>query len=83
MVGEKIMKKTLVVVLLILSVLTGCCKNVDYETKGNLIRVCGSSWGHYVYEYYDKETGVTYLCTNDGGITPKVNSNGCVYESNR
>lgn len=77
------MKKTLVVVLLILSLLTGCSKNVDYDTAGNLIKVCGSSWGHYVYEYYDGETGVTYLCTTDGGIVPKVNSNGYVYESNR
>lgn len=81
MVGEKIMKKTLVVVLLILSFLTGCGKNTDCN-KG-VIKVCAESWCHYVYEYYDRETGVTYLCTTDGGITPKVNSNGYVYESNR
>ena len=77
MVGEKIMKKALVVVLLILSVLTGCCKNTDFNIDDAI------KWGHYVYEYYDIETGVTYLCTTDGGITPKVNSNGYVYETNR
>lgn len=76
------MKKTLVVVLLILSVLTGCCKNTDCNNN-DAIKVCAESWGHIVYEYYDIETGVTYLCTTDGGITPKVNSNGYVYESNR
>lgn len=79
----KKMKNTVVIVLLILSIITGCSKNVDYDTDDNLIKVCSSSWGHYVYEYYDRETGVTYLCTTDGGITPKVNSNGYVYESNR
>lgn len=79
----KKMKKTVVIVLLILSIITGCSKNVNYDTDGNLIKVCSSSWGHYVYEYYDKETGVSYICTTDGGITPKVNYNGCVYESNR
>lgn len=57
------MKKTLVVVLLILTVLTGCA-NTEYNSD-------------------DTETGVTYLCTTDGGITPKVNSNGYVYESTR
>lgn len=82
MVGEKIMKKTLVVVLLILSVLAGCGKNTVCN-NGDAIKLCSSSWGHYVYEYYDKETGVSYICTTDGGITPKVNSNGCIYESNR
>lgn len=76
------MKKTLVVVLLILSVLTGCCKNTDFNNDDK-IKVCAQSWGHYVFEYYDRETGVTYLCTTDGGITPKVNSNGYVYETNR
>lgn len=76
------MKKTLVVVLLILSVLTGCGKNTSCNND-DTIKVCAKSWGHYVYEYYDRETGVTYLCTTDGGITAKVNSNGCVYESNR
>lgn len=75
------MKKALVVVLLILSVLTGC-KNTDCN-KNDVIKVCAESWGHIVYEYYDIETGATYLCTTDGGITPKVNSNGYVYESNR
>ena len=75
------MKKTLVVVLLILSVLTGCGKNTDFNNDA--IKVCAKSWTHYVYEYYDRETGVTYLCTTDGGITPKVNSNGYVYESTR
>ena len=75
------MKKTLVVVLLILSVLTGCGKNTCFNN--DKIKVCAQSWGHYVYEYYDRETGVTYLCTNDGGITPKLNSNGYVYESTR
>ena len=39
------MKKTLVAVLLILSFLTVCSKNVDYDTDGNLIKVCSSSWG--------------------------------------
>lgn len=77
------MKKTLVVVLLILSVLTGCGKNTDFNNNNDTIKVCAKSWGHYVYEYYDRETGVTYLCTTDGGITPKVNSNGYVYESTR
>lgn len=76
------MKKALVVVLLILSVLTGCCKNTDCNNN-DAIKVCAESRGHIVYEYYDTEMGVTYLCTTDGGITPKVNSNGCVYESNR
>ena len=76
------MKKALVVVLLILSVLTGCCKNT-VSNNYDAIKVCAQSWGHYVYEYYDIETGVTYLCTTDGGITAKVNSNGCVYERNR
>lgn len=76
------MKKTLVVVLLILSVLTGCGKNTSFNND-DTIKVCAQSFGRYVYEYYDIETGVTYLCTTDGGITPKVNSNGCVYESNR
>ena len=76
------MKKTLVVVLLILSVLTGCGKNTCFNNN-DTIKVCDQSQGHYVYEYYDIETGVTYLCTTDGGITTKVNSNGCVYESNR
>lgn len=75
------MKKTLVVVLLILSVLTGCGKNTAYNNDA--IKVCAQSWGHYVYEYYDRETGVTYLCTTDGGITAKINSNGYVYETNR
>lgn len=75
------MKRTLVVVLLILSVLTGC-KNTDCNNN-DAIKVCAESWGHIVYEYYDIETGVKYLCTTDGGITPKVNSNGYVYESNR
>lgn len=75
------MKKALVVVLMILSVLTGCGKNT--ACNNDAIKVCAQSWGHYVYEYYDRETGVTYLCTTDGGITPKVNSNGYVYESNR
>lgn len=75
------MKKTLVVVLLILSVLTGCGNNTD--CNNDTIKVLAQSWGHYVYEYYDRETGVIYLCTTDGGITPKVNSNGYVYESNR
>lgn len=75
------MKKTLVVVLLILSVLTGCMKTS--EDNKDAIKVCDQTWGHYVYEYYDRETGVTYLCTTDGGITPKVNSNGYVYETNR
>ena len=74
------MKKALVVVLLILSVLTGCMKNTE---SNDAIKVCAQTWGHYVYEYYDRETGVTYLCTTDGGITPKVNSNGYVYESTR
>lgn len=80
------MKKTLVIVLLILSVLTGCGKNTGFNNNNNnndAIKVCAQSWGHYVYEYYDIETGVTYLCTTDGGITPKVNSSGYVYESNR
>ena len=76
------MKKTLVVVLLILSVLTGCGKNTVFNNN-DAIKVCAQSFGHYVYEYYDRETGVTYLCTTDGGITPKFNSNGYVYESNR
>lgn len=76
------MKKTLVVVLLILSVLTGCGKNTDCNNYGT-IKVCAQSWGHYVYEYYDRETCVTYLCTTDGGIIQKVNSNGYVYETNR
>lgn len=76
------MKKTLVVVLLILSVLTGCGKNTSCNND-DTIKVCAQSWGHYVYEYYDRETGVTYLCTTDGGITAKVNSNGYVYETNR
>ena len=75
------MKKTLVVVLLILSVITGCGKNTD--CNNDTIKVLAQSWGHYVYEYYDRETGVTYLCTTDGGITPKINSNGYVYETNR
>lgn len=75
------MKKTLVVVLLILTFLTGCGKNT--VCNNDTIKVLAQSWGHYVYEYYDRETGVTYLCTTDGGITAKVNSNGCVYESNR
>ena len=75
------MKKTLVVVLLILSVITGCGKNTD--CNNDTIKVLAQSWGHYVYEYYDTETGVTYLCTTDGGITPKFNSNGYVYESTR
>lgn len=75
------MKKALVVVLLILSVLTGCGKNT--VSNNDTIKVRAQSWGHYVYEYYDRETGVIYLCTTDGGITPKVNSNGCVYETNR
>ena len=75
------MKKTLVVVLLILSVITGCVKNK--AVNNDTIKVLAQSWGHYVYEYYDIETGVTYLCTTDGGITAKVNSNGYVYESNR
>lgn len=44
------MKKTVVIVLLILSIITGCSKNVDYDTDDNLIKVCSSSWGHYVYE---------------------------------
>lgn len=74
------MKKALVVVLLILSVLTGCMKTTE---SNDTIKVCANTWGHYVYEYYDRETGVTYLCTTDGGITTKVNSNGYVYESNR
>ena len=82
MVGEKTMKKTLVAVLLILSVLTGCGKNTLFSTDDE-IKVLAQSWGHYVYEYYDRETGVAYLCTTDGGIIPKVNSNGYVYESNR
>ena len=76
------MKKILVVVLLILSVLTGCGKNTDCNND-DTIKVCAQSWGHYVYEYYDRETGVAYLCTTDGGITPKINSNGYVYETNR
>ena len=76
------MKKTLVVVLLILSVLTGCGKHTDCNND-DTIKVCAQSWGHYVYEYYDTETGVTYLCTTDGGITPKFNANGYVYESTR
>lgn len=76
------MKKALVVVLLILSVLTGCGKNTCFNND-DAIKVCAKSWGHFVYEYYDRETGVTYLCTTDGGITTKVNSNGYVYESNR
>lgn len=75
------MKKTLVVVLLILSVLTGCVKNTDCNS--DTIKVCAHSWGHYVYEYHDIETGVTYLYTTDGGITPIFNSNGYVYETNR
>lgn len=77
------MKKALVVVLLILSVLTGCGKNTSFNNNDDAIKVCAKSWGHFVYEYYDRETGVTYLCTTDGGIIAKVNSNGCVYESNR
>ena len=76
------MKKSLVVVLLILSFLTGCCKNTVCNND-DAIKVCAQSWGHYVYEYYDTETRVTYLCTTDGGITPKVNSNSYVYESAR
>ena len=76
------MKKALVVVLLILSVITGCGKNTDCNNN-DTIKVLAQSWGHYVYEYYDTETGVTYLCTTDGGITPKFNSNGYVYESTR
>lgn len=75
------MKKTLVVVLLILTVLTGCAKT-EYNSD-DVIKLCAQTWGHYVYEYYDRETGVTYLCTTDGGITTKVNSNGCVYEIKR
>ena len=75
------MKKALVVVLLILSVLTGCGKNT--RLNNDAIKLCAQTWGHYVYEYYDIETGVTYLCTTDGGIIPKVNSNGYVYETNR
>ena len=71
------MKKTLVVVLLILSVITGCGKNTDINN--NTIKMCAQSWGHYVYEYYDIDTGVRYICTTDGGITPKVNSSGYVY----
>ena len=76
------MKKALVIVMISLSVICGCAKKEDCSTY-NKIKVCESYWGHYVYEYYDEETGVTYLCTTDGGITPKVNSNGYVYESNR
>ena len=76
------MKKILVVVLLILSVLTGCGKNTVCNND-DAIKVLAQSWGHYVYEYYDIETGVKYLCTTDGGITPKVNSSGYVYETNR
>lgn len=75
------MKKILVTMLISLCVLSGCGKKA--ECSANNIKVCGSYWGHYVYEYYDEDTGVTYLCTNDGGITPKVNSNDYVYESNR
>ena len=77
------MKKTLVAVLLILSVLTGCGKNTVFNNNNDAIKVCAQSLGHYVYEYYDRETGVIYLCTTDGGITTKVNSNAYVYESNR
>lgn len=43
------MKKTLVVVLLILSVLTGCGKNTVFNNN-DAIKVCAQSWGHYVYE---------------------------------
>lgn len=35
----KKMKKTVVIVLLILSIITGCSKNVNYDTDGNLIKV--------------------------------------------
>ena len=76
------MKKVLVILMISLSVLCGCSKKEDCDESNN-IKVKESYWGHYVYEYYDEETGVTYLCTTDGGITPKVNSNGYVYESNR
>lgn len=38
----KKMKNALVVVSLILSILTGCSKNVDYDADGNLIKVCSS-----------------------------------------
>lgn len=75
------MKKALVVVLLILSLLTGC-KNTAFNNN-DAIKVCAESFAHIVYEYYDIETGVTYICTTDGGITPKLNSSGYVYESNR
>ena len=76
------MKKLFVIAMISISVLSGCGIKAGCSDYNN-IKVNGSYWGHYVYEYYDADTGVTYLCTSDGGITPKVNSNGYAYESNR
>ena len=74
------MKKVIIVPLLVLFGLTGCTKNSNDMQE---IIAVGGNMGHFVYTYTDKETGVTYLCTSDGGITPRVNSNGYVYENKR
>ena len=74
------MKKCIIVVLLGLFALTGCTKNSNDMQE---IKAVGGNVAHFVYSYTDKETGVTYLCTSDGGITPRLNSDGTVYKSER
>ena len=51
------MKKTLVVVLLILSVLTGCCKNTDFNNDGSdeMLVVRHSSEDDLIFELYKKD----------------------------
>nr|DAD93576.1 MAG TPA: Prokaryotic membrane lipoprotein lipid attachment site [Podoviridae sp. ct2nF21] len=69
--------KKIIIVLIALFVLTGCVKNSDNMQE---IKAVGGGIGHFVYTYTDKEAGVTYICTSDGGITPRINYLGGVFQ---
>ena len=72
------MKKVIIASLFVLFALTGCTKNSNDMQE---IIAVGGNTAHFVYAYTDKETGVTCLCTSDGGITPKLDSDGTVYKT--
>jgi len=50
----------------------------ELEMKTKKLAKIGSN---YTYTFYDVETGVWYIATNNGGITPRLNADGTLYVS--
>lgn len=50
----------------------------ELEMKTQKLAKIGSN---YTYTFYDVETGVWYIATNNGGITPRLNVDGTLYVS--